>query len=221
MRTFLLFIIIFVTFMASIISLIIRALGGTIQPGTADWDNLINRLRNHTRPLKSTVIPWDGKDLMPLLSFAELKDKSSWLESGKIRVGVINSIFQEPAIALAEVHLGKLKVAVAQTSKHEFVFRMREKDVDIWHNSHPFAVLSGGALLSSGRGSKLLAQVQPTSDERNIPIAINNHMALTLANPKMPPASPNPRALLLLRDLNSDEELAALSLAILYQLRNI
>ena len=208
--------------MASLVTLLIRAFGGMmIQPGTRQWDSLIIRLRTHLSAHKSDLIPWDGKDLMPLLSFAQLKLKSSWWEAGKVRTGTINSIFQEPVVALAEMDMGKFKIAVAQTAALELVFRMGEKDVDIWVNSQPFGVLSGGALLSSGRTAKLLAQIQPSNDERNVPVVINNQTTLTLSNPKLPPTSPNPRALLLLRDLNAEEEVAALALAILYQLRNI
>jgi hypothetical protein len=130
------------------------------------------------------------------------------------------TFFEQPQKPVAEISLGKSKIAVARTSNQEFVYRIKDKDVEIWVNSQPYAVLSGGALLASGKNSKLLAQIQANNDERSLPVALGNQTTLTLSNPALPPLSPNPRAMLLLRDLNAEEETAALSLAILYQLRN-
>ncbi len=208
--------------MASLFSVLINVFGNfMLQPGSRQWDALIQRLRGHIQEIKASLIPWDSKDLMPLLSFADLKSKSSWFETGNVRVGTIYTIYQEPVVALCECTIKGSKVAVAQTGKHEFVFRMRERDVEIWVNSQPFGVFSGGSLLASGKSSKLLAQVQHSGDDRHLPIVIGNQTVLTLNNPKYPPASPNPRALLVLRDLQPEEEVAVLSLAILYQLRNL
>ncbi len=208
--------------MASLFSVLINVFGNfMLQPGSRQWDALVNRLRGHIQELRSSLIPWDGKDLMPLLSYAQLERKNSWFESGNIRTGSIQTIYQEPVVGISECTLKGSKVAVAQTSKHEFVYRMRDRDVDIWLNSQPFAVFSGGSLLASGRTSKLLAQIQNSGDDRHLPVVIGNQTALTLNNPKYPPASPNPRALLVLRDLQPEEEVAVLALAILYQIRNL
>jgi hypothetical protein len=209
--------------MASLFNVLINVFGSLmLQPGSRQWDALVHRLRGHIQDLKSALVPWDGKDMMPLLSIGELKRKSTWFESGTIRTGSIATIYQESVVAICECTLNKgSKVALAQTSKYEFVYRMRERDVEIWVNSQPFGVFSGGSLLASGRGSRLLAQIQPGSDDRNLPVVMGTQTVLTLTNPKYPPASPNPRAILLLRDLQPEEEVAALALIILYQLRNV
>ena len=208
------------SFIFSVVWMLAKAFGSiAAQPGTRQWDSLVTRLRALLEKDKANIIPWDGKDLMPLLSLGNLKNQHKWYETSNIRKGTIDTIYQEPVIAIAEIGLGKTKVAVARTSSQEFVFRIKEKDVEIWVNSQPFAVLSGGALLASGKNSKLLAQIQANDDERSLPVALGNQTTLTLSNPQLPPLSPNPRAMLLLRDLNAEEETAALSLAILYQLR--
>jgi hypothetical protein len=207
------------SFILSVVWMLAKAFGNiSAQPGTRQWDSLVNRLRSILE--KSMLIPWDGKDLMPLMSLGNFKKHNKWYETGNTRKGTIDTIYQEPVIAIAEISLGKSKVAVARTSTQEFVFRIKDKDVEIWVDSKPYAVLSGGALLASGKNSKLLAQIQANNDERSLPVALGNQTTLTLSNPALPPLSPNPRAMLLLRDLNAEEETAALSLAILYQLRN-
>ncbi|MEY3243480.1 MAG: hypothetical protein RIR11_4919 [Bacteroidota bacterium] len=221
MKGLFVFIIGIFSFFISVVWMLVKAFGNiAAQPGSRQWDSLVNRLRTVLEQEKANLIPWDGKDLMPLLSLSNLKNHSKWYETGSTRKGTIDTIYQEPVIAVAEISLGKSKIAVARTSNQEFVYRIKDKDVEIWVNSQPYAVLSGGALLASGKNSKLLAQIQANNDERSLPVALGNQTTLTLSNPALPPLSPNPRAMLLLRDLNAEEETAALSLAILYQLRN-
>lgn len=191
-----------------------------VQPGSRQWEALIAKLRNKLEPVRGQLTPWDGKDMMPLLSLLQ-PGKSGGMFSDSIKSGMVNTIYQEPVVAIAEMQSGKERVLLARTSDREFVFRTKAKEVEIWMNGQPFGVLSGGSLLASGRNPKLLAQIAPSEEESlQLPVLMGNNTALTMVNPKHPPASPNPRALTLLRDLNTDEEAAALALAILYQARS-
>jgi hypothetical protein len=215
---FLTFLLTVSAFIISVVVMISKAFTSiSALPGSRQWDVMINSLRTATQPYMTTLVPWDGKDLLPLLSVGSIMAKKGLFSSGKVNAGVVQTIYQEPVIAVANAGIGKNSILLARTSNREFVFRTKPNEVEIWLNSQPFAVLSGGALLSSGRNAKLLAQIEPSTDDKQLPVRLGDKTALTIANPVLPQATPNPRALLMLRDLNSEEEVAALALTILYQ----
>ena len=186
-------------------------------PGSRQWNQIIGRLRSSVQPLTAQLIPWDGKDILPLLSVAELKAKGGWLFQDNTQTGVIETIYQEPVVAISAISAGKSKIMMARTSNREFVFQTKPKEIAIWVDGQPFAVLAGGALLSAGKNAQLLAQVEGSSDNRQIPVRIGNQTAFTVANTKALPESPIPRALTPLRDFNEQEELIVLALTILSQ----
>lgn len=206
------------TFIVSVVYMLSKAFAGaTAKPGSRQWDNMIKMLRTATQGYMQTLVPWDGKDLLPLLSIGKVDDKKGWFVSTKAVAGVVDTIYQEPVIAVADVQIGKNSIMMARTSKHEFVFSTKAGEVEIWLNSQPFAVLASGALLASGKNPKLLAQIEPSDEKRQLSVRLGDKTALTIANPEAPQATPNPRALMLLRELTPEEEVAVLALTVLYQ----
>jgi hypothetical protein len=215
---FLIFLIGISAFIVSVVVMISRVFSGiSALPGSRQWDQMIKTLRDATQPSMSKLVPWDGNDLMPLLSIGKVVPVRRLFSSNKAHSGIVNTIYQEPVIAVSDMRIGKNSIMMARTSNREFVFRSKPNEVEIWVNSQPFAVLAGGALLTSGKTPKLLAQIEPSGDNRQLPVRLGDKTALTIANPAEPPSSPNPRALMLLRPLNPEEEVAVLALTILFQ----
>lgn len=220
MFKFLIFLIGIGAFIVSSVLMIARTfMAGVLQPGSRRWDALIARLRAQVQHNRSVLVPWDGADMMPLLSMVKLEPKGGWW-SEQLNTGTLTTIYQEPVAAIAQARTGKEMVTLAATSNSEYVFRHKGKEVEIWLNGQPFGVFTGGALLASGKQSRLLAQIEPVSEPAlQLPVLIGKGTALMLTNPDRPAGTPYPRAVTLLRNLQPEEEASALALAILYQVR--
>lgn len=219
---FLFVVFISVAFVAAVLYYIVRAfaaMGAKVSPGTKAWDTSVTGLRQQLAARAEQLTPWED-DTLHLLSVNKLEEKKASLLS-TAQTGVIGSIYQEPVVAYAIKGQGKNTLAVARTSDREYVYRRKDKETEIWMNGQPLGVLVDGSLLSPGRSSKLLAQVQENQQESAFPVVLNNQTAGTIANPdKVRGTTPNPRALSLLRNVSPDEENVVLALALLQMMKD-
>lgn len=199
---------------AGVVDLIMRSIDEALNgPGTKAWDNRVQRLRAAAQKFAAGLVPWDA-EMLRLLSLNRSKvQKPGWF--GGPGGGIFTTIYHEPVLAYVLESGGKNRLLLARTSDREFVFRLKEKETEIWVNRQPLGVLVNGALLAAGKGGRLLAQFDPASaDQPQTPLNIADRPAVALANPALAD-SPMPRALTWLRDLTPEEETTALALAIL------
>ncbi len=202
------------SFVAGIIYLLARLIGSiNFNPESRAWQRTLENLRSRLRQQAAgALVPWDG-EMLSLLSLNRSRLKKPGFFSSTAE-GVFTSIFQEPVLAYAQQKTGKTSVLLARTSNREFIFRMKGRETEIWLDGQPFATLTGGSLIAAGRNGRLLARIEPKSDEVQFPVLLGNATAAAIANPDKAD-SPNPRALTLLRPVSAEEEQALLALTVL------
>lgn len=197
-----------------VIELISNILDETVAgPGTRLWNNRVQRLRDATQKLATGLVPWDGEMLQLLSLNRSQVQKPGWF--GRPGGGVFTTIYHEPIVAYVQENTGKGRLLMARTSNRELVFRLKEKETELWVNRQPLGVLTKGALLAAGRGSRLLAHFDAnTADAAQALLNVGDKPAAMLTNPAQAD-SPMPRALTLLRPLTEEEETVVLALAVL------
>ncbi len=174
--------------------------------------DVLEQLRQQVKALTPELVPWDG-EMFSLLSLRRqpARGKSRFRSD---ETGYLLSIFQEPVVAFAAQTAGKHEVMVARLHDREFVFRQKDKEVEIWLNGEPFGTFTGGALLSAGKGARLLAKVEERPLEQHSEVLLSSGRSVSLTNRERA-SGPNPRAAVLVKELTREEENAALAIALL------
>jgi hypothetical protein len=204
-------------FVAGIVFVIARSVAQmALQPGSKAMEKAVKRLRDRLRDHLGRLVPWES-DTLALLSLNRTDLTKPGFFGGD-HTGVFTTIYHEPVLAYAQQRSGKNSLVVAQTSHHEFIYRIREKETDIVLNGQPLGTFINDRLLGPGKTPRLLAQLEADPAEAQFPLNLGNQTAATLANPARL-QSPNPRALMLLRPLSPEEENVALALAVLQVVR--
>lgn len=174
--------------------------------------DVLEQLRQQVKALTPELVPWDG-EMFSLLSLRRQPARGK----GRFRsdaTGYLLSIFQEPVVAFAAQSAGKHKVVVARLHDREFVFRQKDREVEIWLNGEPFGTFTGGALLSADKGARLLAKVEERPSEQHSEVLLSSGRSVSLTNRERA-SGPNPRAAVLVKELTREEENAALAVALL------
>ncbi len=202
-------------FVVGIIYAIARMLGAiNFNPESKAWKETLDRLRTRMRSQAAgMLVPWDNEMLSLLSLNQSVTKKPGWFD--RATEGVVSTIYQEPVIAYAAQSSGNTGLLLARTSHKEFIFRIKGKETEVWLDGQPFAVLVDGTLLAAGRGSRMLARLESSRDEMQIPVLVGDKTAAAISHPNRTDAGPNPRAITLLRAVNPDEEMALLALTLL------
>jgi hypothetical protein len=196
----------------SIIYAIARLIGQLVlNPGSAAWNRAVQQLRATTAEARGRLVPWDTEMLNLLSLNRQDVQKPGWF--GGHHRGTFTTIYHEPVLTYAWLKQGRERLLLAATSRHEFIYRMKPTEVEIYANGQPLGTLAQNNLLAP-KSSKLLAQVEYGPNESSYPVTIGRASAITIANPRRA-TSPNPRALTVLRELSEGEETVALALAVL------
>jgi hypothetical protein len=200
-------------FISGVVMLLARAIGQlSLNPQSAAWKRTLAKLRERIRKqADKNLIPWDAEMLGLLSTNRTIIKKPGFFDL--YSEGMYSTIYQEPVLVYAALKTGKTSVLVASTSDREFVFRQKDKEIEIWLNEQPLGLFVDGTLLAPGRGSKLLARMEGGT-EASLPVLIGDKTAAAITNPEQA-SGPNPRALTLLRTLDLNEENALLALTIL------
>jgi hypothetical protein len=182
-----------------------------LQPGSNAWDNLVKDLRNKVENHSNQLVPWDD-EMLSLLSLKKAEHKG-FLFSYEGN-DFFKTIYDEPVIAFAQNSMKGLSLTLARTTKHEFILRKKSNETEIWVNQQPFAVFTNGVLLASGRNPRQLARLENNPDEVQFPLIIGEKTIAAINNAAKVD-SPNPRAITLLKNLNSEEETIVLVLTLM------
>lgn len=200
-------------FITGVFYFIANVLGSlAFNPESRAWKELLAKLRGRLRrPTMPRPADRDGDTLAQLSLKPKILKKAGWRDP--VFEGVFSTIYQEPVMVFAGQKSGKTAAIVAQTSDKEFIFRQKGKETEIWQDGQPYAVFVNGALISSGKQGRLLAQLDADSDHKQWPVLIGQSEAAALTN-EARAVSPIPRALTLLRKLQPEEEKALLVLVV-------
>lgn len=184
------------------------------QPGKGKIRTDLKKMKDEIAPFIEELIPWNKEEL-ELLSSNQVKQKIS---RGIITTaeGVFNSIYHEPLIAYSYkkyISSKKDEVIYARTSNHEFVYRTKKGITELIIDNQKVGVINKQGLLHGGRKKRLLAQINKSENELELPIIIGNKERGTLMKPES--GSVNPRAFQFVGKMGKNEEAVFLSLAVL------
>lgn len=195
------------------------ALGSiAFNPESKAWRELLAKLRARIRPLTGRLADLDAETLSHFSLKPKISKRANWRDS--VVEGFFGTIYQERLLVFAGQTLGKTAVWVLQSAQHEYVFRKKAKETEIWRDGSPYAVLLGDNLLEAGKSSRLLAQLNPGPELRQWPVLIGQGEAATMTNAERA-VSPIPRAFNLLRPLTPQESETLMLLCVLKGLEKI
>jgi hypothetical protein len=184
----------------------------SLQPGTKSWDGLVQKMRKNLEIPNAQLIPWDT-EMLSLLSLNKPKQPKSSFFSSEIQ-GFYTTIYDESVVSFAQNTMQGMGLTIANTTQQEFILRNKGNETEIWVNKQPLGVYINGVLLASGKNPRQLALIQINANEVQFPLNIGEKTVAAISNPIKADA-PNPRAVILLKDLNKEEEIIVLAMALL------
>jgi hypothetical protein len=200
-------------------------LTGAVAVGTAGqvWKNLnpgkkkirqdLMKLRKEVQEvLANDLVPIDEKEL-EMLSY----NRSSLVKKKRHTSGVTTSIYHEPMIAWKSLFYssrqGKNGLLYAKTARHEFIYRITTRGVEIAIGNDFLGVLNEEGVLQSPNGKQVIGRFGKEPTDGYLPFYLRQK---EIANIRVTNASatPNPRVFGLLEPLTEEEGLILLSVAI-------
>jgi hypothetical protein len=200
-------------------------LTGAVAVGTAGqiWKNLspgkkkirqdLMKLRKEVQEvLANDLVPIDQKEL-GMLSY----NRSSLVKKKRHSAGVTTSIYHEPMIAWKVLFYpsrqGKSGLLYAKTARHEFIYRITKKGIEIAIGNDFLGVLSEEGVLHAPNGKKVIGRYGTEPTDGYLPFYLHQkeiaNILVTNAS-----ATPNPRVFGLLEPLTEEQSTILLSVAI-------
>jgi hypothetical protein len=188
------------------------------QPGKGKIQTDLKKMKSEIAPFIEELIPWNKEEL-ELLSSNQVKQKVS---KGIITTaeGVFNSIYHEPLIAYSYkkyISSKRNEIIYARTSNHEFFYRTKKDSTELIIDNQKVGVINNQGLLYGGRKRRLLARINKSENELELPIIVGDRERGTLMRPESD--SVNPRAFQFVGEMGKNEEAVFLSLAVLELVR--
>ncbi len=198
---------------------VVFRLATNFPPGKARMSKDLQKLKADISPWFSELVPWDD-DEMQRLSLNQINKKISKgiVTTGK---GIFTSVYHEPMIAYAfkkYVGKGNHVLLYARTSHHEYAFRIKGAEADVWMDSQPLGRLQHDGTMLGARSNKPIARIKRSEDTRLLPVVVNDKEVAQLISPEVA-GKVNPRALELLKPMQQEEEAVFLSMVILEMAR--
>lgn len=186
-----------------------------LNPGRARIQADLKKIRAELAPLVADLVPWTAEE-MEQLSFNQIKKS---IKSGLVKTskGVLTTIYHEPVIAWAYkkyVSRGENGLLYARTSNQEFIYRIKNGEVEMVVGDELKGILNQSGTLVSHKGNKQLAQINKNQDNLTLPVLVNNKLMGSLSNPDRNKRK-NTRAFQHLMKMDKEEEELVLSLSIL------
>lgn len=183
-------------------------------PGKGKIRTDLKKMKGEITPWITELVPWTREEL-ELLSSSQVKQK---VKKGIITTakGVFTSIYHEPLIAYSYKKYLSSKdnsILYARTSHHEFVYRTKKGQTEVFIDNQKVGYLNEQGLLYGGRKKRLLARINQDQDTLDLPIIVGNKELGTLV--KSNKGTVNPRAFQFVGKMGNNEEAVFLSLAVL------
>ncbi len=176
----------------------------------------IEVMRKETQEWYSKLIPWQQEKEMELLS---LNQEKKVVKQGfdKIIKGAFSSIYSEFMFTYAYKDYlkgpGKNALLQIRTTAHEFVYRMKKKGTEVFVDGNYVAFITLEGMMYSARTKRLLARISQVSTEY-FGVIVGEKEVGHLLNPEIVDWI-NPRAFLILEDMNDQEELLFTAIALI------
>lgn len=187
------------------------------QPSSNKVNQDIQQLKRELANWTAELIPWKEEDL-ELLSVNQTNQTITKRVTKMIK-GVFTSIYHEPMIAYAyKKYVGSSSenaVVYATTADHEFVYRIKKKEIQLQIDGRHVGVLKNGAQLYNAQNNKLVAKIDRNKHGGNLPLLLGDREIANLAPPSENPTTSS-RAFEYVNDgLEDNEKLVLLSLTTL------
>ena len=198
---------------------VVMKLMKNFRPGRNKIQSDLKQIRAEMAPQVLDLVPWSMEE-MEQLSVNQIKrsNKSGIIKSSK---GVLTTIYHEPVIVWVYKKYVSQKengLLYARTSTQEFVYRLKNDEVEMVVGEQLLGVLNQQGILMGQKGDKQLAQISKSETNLVLPLKVNNKLVGGLSNPDRKQKS-NTRAFQHLTKLNKEEEELVLSLSILELVR--
>ncbi len=185
------------------------------RPGRTKIQADLKKLRTELAPLVADLVPWTEEE-MAQLSFTQIKKS---IKNGLVKTskGVLTTVYHEPVIAWAYKKYVSRKengLLYARTSKQEFIYRIKNGEVEMVVGEQIVGTLNQKGVLVNQKGNKQLAQINRNENNLTLPLLVNDKLLGSLANPDRKQKG-STRAFQNLMKMDKSEEEIVLSLSIL------
>ncbi len=177
----------------------------------------VAKLKEEISEWTSKLVPWNREE-MELLSFSQIekKVKRGLSKSAK---GIFTSIYHEPLIAYnykQYISTGATNaLLIAHTSKHEFAYRIKKKEVFINIDNQFAGTLKENGCFYGGPKDRMIARInKEETTAKRYPVLVGEKEVASLVNRTLA-SVPNPRAFKFVSPMQAEEEKLFLSIAVL------
>ena len=182
------------------------------QPGSNKINQDLRKMREEIQPWIDDLIPWTAEE-MELLSFNQVNKVLKKGVAPTVK-GIITSIYNEPMIAYSYkryVSPNPNALLLVRTSHHEFVYRIRNKVIEVHIDKQPVGTIREGGLFYHRKNNRLLARINREEGELLLPVIVGDREVGSLNLPDKTMKA-NARAFQLLSKMSKEEEAIFLSL---------
>ena len=173
-------------------------------------------MRKETKDWYEKLIPWQQEKEMELLSF-NMEKKVQKQGFDKIMKGAYMSIYSEFMFTFAYKDYlkgsGKNALLQIRTKSHEFVYRLKKKGTEVFVDSNYVAFITREGMMYSARTRRSLARISQLSSDY-FAVIVGEKEVGHLLNPETA-NKVNPRAFLILENMNEQEELLFSAIALI------
>jgi hypothetical protein len=189
------------------------------RPGRDRIQKDLQKIKAELRPWVKDLVPW-SKEEMEQLSHNRI---NSSVQKGVANTakGIITTIYHEPIIAYfykKYVSAKENALLYARTSNHEFIYRLKNSNVELVIDNELVGTISNEGVLHHYKSQKPLAAINTIGKNKLLPVTVHGKEVGSLVNPELARKS-NRRAFELLTNMGKEEEALFLSLSILEMVR--
>ncbi len=186
-----------------------------LKPGRTKVQKDLAVIKSDLQPWLADLVPWSEEE-MEQLSLNQINRKSKKGVSASAK-GIYTTVYHEPVIAWAYKKYVSQKenaVAYARTTDHEFIYRIKNNEVEVVANNKLVGTVDAKGTLIPAKGQKMLAQINRQAEGLVLPVIVNGKQVGGLANAGKSP-KPNARAFQLISKMSKEEEEMFLALGVL------
>jgi hypothetical protein len=186
-----------------------------LKPGRTKIQKDLALIKADLQPWLADLVPWSEEE-MEQLSLNQINRKSKKGVSTTAK-GIYTTVYHEPVIAWSYKKYVSQKenaVAYARTTDHEFIYRIKDQEVEIVANNKLLGILDAKGALLPAKGQKMLAQINRQSEALALPVIVNGKQVGSLTNASKSPKQ-NARAFQMIAKMSKEEEEMFLALGVL------
>ena len=156
------------------------------QPSQNKIQNDLRRLKTEIEAWTNQLVPWGREELDTLSQFQSERTVRKGLTT--VAKGVFSSIYHEPLVSYAYKRYISAKQAndimYVRTAKHEFVYRTRKGQTQLFIDNEFIGNISGDGRLFGAHNKQLMARIERSDRLELRPIIVGERELASLMEPK-------------------------------------